>query len=65
MEKDLLYVRNQMKKIMEFLSDENVTIEEKRGSINVYNTLNNSAKILVSTFATDLALEKYRTNGRK
>ena len=56
--KDLKLVRETMTQIMTTLADPSVTSIEKKNMLGVYNTINNSAKIMVSACITEIAIEK-------
>lgn len=58
LKKDLEYVRDTMRKVMKVITGNEYTDKEKKNMIGVFNTLNNSAKILVSTYITEIANER-------
>lgn len=55
---DLQLVRTKMREIMKALTDKNTPASEKRANLNLYNTINNSAKIIVSACLTEISIDK-------
>lgn len=58
LKQDLNYVRQTMRKSMEIITSGDYTDKEKKNIIGIFNTLNNCAKILVSTYITEIANER-------
>lgn len=56
---DLKAVREQMRAIMSYLTNEDIDIAERKSMVALYNTVNNSAKIIVSSIITDIAINKF------
>lgn len=55
---DLAYIRKNMRKIMSVLNDSSVPMSKKKELLGTYNTINNSAKIMVSACAIELNIGK-------
>lgn len=62
---DLNYIRATMRKVMQVITGDEYTDAEKRNMVGVFNTLNNSAKILVSTYITEIANERMVSENSK
>lgn len=56
---DLSYVRNQMRKIMRDLSNEKLTIEQKKSMLGIYGTMVSAATLVTKACVVELAYDKF------